>query len=356
MRILQLIHKNQRRGAEVFTGELTKRLREQGGIKVDVCSVYESSGNALGMEIESLNAHQGLLPERKAVRILRDKLKEYDIVQANSGDTLKYAAFAKLRSSRKIPLVFRNASTVSNYLRNPVQRIFNNFLYRQVDAVASVSEMSKADLTGLYPFLIDRTRVIPNGVDTTLEYNPLGVEKRPFILHVGGFTFEKDHESVLEIFMRFLENYPDAVLWLVGDGPRKEQVMTYARNLNISAQVKFVGYIDNPMDYISSADMLILPSKIEGMPGVILEAFYCQIPVVAYDVGGIPEILAPEAGWLIPRGNQEAFAGAMTEVLSNRDVTKLKIAKAFDLVKSNFSLEQITHQFVGLYSTLHGKN
>src|SRR5690606_24240930 len=116
-----------------------------------------------------------------------------DIIQTNAGDTLKYAVFSKKLYSWTTPIVCRNASVAGNYITSQIQRKFNSFLYRNVDLVISVSKASKKDLTNNFPFLKEKTQVIPIGLEERKDIEPMSLqpENVKHIVHVGGFSFEK---------------------------------------------------------------------------------------------------------------------------------------------------------------------
>jgi glycosyltransferase involved in cell wall biosynthesis len=94
----------------------------------------------------------------------------------------------------------------------------------------------------------------------------------------------------------------------------------------------------------------MLPSFIEGLPGVILESMSVRLPVVAYDVGGISEVIYSETGWLVPKGDEEAFAGSVWEVLQGTsEPREIKVNRAYQLVADHFQHKQVVGYFENLY-------
>ena len=107
------------------------------------------------------------------------------------------------------------------------------------------------------------------------------------------------------------------------------------------------------MQYIKSADVLVLPSIIEGLPGVVLEAFYCKTPVVAYDVGGIKEVVKnSETGRLIPKGDKNAFAEAIIEASLHSARNDKFVENAHKLVLSDYLNAQVVKKFLTAYESL----
>jgi glycosyltransferase involved in cell wall biosynthesis len=277
-----------------------------------------------------------------------------DLIQANAGDTLKYAVLSKLFFRWDYPIVFRNASTISRYLRNSFARWTYAFLFRFVKHVVSVSQFSRLDFISTFPKMHHKVSVIPVAVDDSdekVEGEALG--GNPCVLHIGGFTFEKNHMGLLSIFEKFRQRYPDAILTLVGDGPLRKEIEDLVVKRRLKKNVVFLGYQHNPSRYFKSAKCLVLPSIIEGLPSVILEAFQCRVPVVAYAVGGVSEIVLPgETGWLIGAKDEPAFVSAMIDVLEHPVGTAGISERAYQLVTQQFGLEDVARRFSALYAEI----
>lgn len=356
MKILNLIHKSQKRGAETFACQLSYHL---GKLDHDVKIVAIYSGEALlpfFPDIETLDASKKIsFLDIRALRKLSKIIKEFnpDIIQANSGDTLKFLIISKKIFGWKAPVVFRNASEVGRYLKSYKQKVFNKFLYKNVDRVISVSEASKNDLLCHFSFLKDKTEVIPVGLELDIIIKHITFEpvSDKHIVHVGGFSFEKNHEGLIRIFKMVLKKWPYSKLHLIGDGLLKGEILKAVEIAGITENVVFHGFVDNPLDFIAAADLLVLPSKIEGLPGVLLEAMYCKTPVVAYAVGGIPEIVNQHTGYLIEYANEKLFADTICNALAenNQGITDY----AFHFVKENFSNRNLAVKFIRSYENLH---
>lgn len=353
MKIVQLVMARQLRGVEIFTARLSRELM-RAGIKINYVSLYKTEGKELTME--GIPYHDLQVVKGSGLNLsLMYKMKTWfhefqpDIVQANAGDTLKYAVLVKILFGFKYKIVFRNASVVSQYLKSPVQKRIYRYLFARVDYIVSVSGRSMNDLVALFPFCKQKIKVIPVGIDLT-GYSPIPDFQPGFIhlVHVGGFTFEKNHEGLIRIIKQLSINIPNLKLWLIGDGPLKNKIEKEAAEHELSDVVIFTGAVSNVLDYISSARMLLLPSVIEGLPAVILEAMYCRTPVVAYDVGGTSEVVKNgRTGWLVKAGDEAGFVKAIQEVLS--DSNEIIIENAFRMVVSEFDNKEIGKRFLEVY-------
>ncbi|GIV35630.1 MAG: hypothetical protein KatS3mg032_0009 [Cyclobacteriaceae bacterium] len=358
MKILQLIQKPQLRGAEVFACQLSNQLL-QAGHEVLMFSLFpgDSPLPFAGKHIPLHRPPGNRFFDYRGWKLLAQCIYDFkpDVVQANAGDTLKYAVLSKLLFRWKAPVVFRNGSVMSRYIQSPVVKAWNAFLMRNVTYVVSVSDESSMDLVKLFPFMQNRIRTIPIGID--LPALPSTTTKtKSYIVHIGGFTFEKNHTRLLHIFKRLHERHPELSLWLVGDGPLRKMIEQQTAEMGLSSVVKFLGIQNDVMPLLQSAKILVLPSVIEGLPGVILEAMYCKIPVVAYAVGGVPEVVKNRVtGWLVQAGDEAGFVNAVNEVLQ-LDAGKLTeiTDRAHQQVVSGFNNKAITKKFVEVYLELAG--
>lgn len=357
MKVVQLVMSRQFRGAEIFAAQLSRELLSN-GVDVLYISLYQNNRPPVlvpeGIRYLDLGATRNSAVSWSLLKQLATVLRDFnpDIVQANAGDTLKYAVLSRLLFRQRYKIVFRNASTVSRYLRSSIQKGLYTLLYRWVDRVISVSEFSRKDFSTTFPALRSRTVVIPNCIIPGSPVRRTDFKDTDFnLVHVGGFTFEKNHEGVLRIFSEVKQKIPNAKLWLVGDGPLKEHIQQLVQQKAIEG-VQFTGFVANSIDYIASARVLILPSIIEGMPGVILEAMYSRIPVVAYQVGGIGELVKnSETGWLVKPGDEGGFVNAVFEISEHANI-KSVTDQAHQFVMNEFNSKDIGKRFFEAYQDL----
>ena len=360
MKIFQLIQKSQLRGAEIFACQLSNELNRRGHECVIITLFPGDSKLPFSGEIVSL----GLSKKRRFIDWFGWKKlatlvnsERPDIVQANAGDTLKYAIISKLLFRWRSKVVFRNASTVSLYIKNPLIKRWNAFLYGQTDQIVSVSKHTSDDLKRMFPKVDRLVTVAPIGVelvdfkDESYQQNNATV-----LLHVGGFTFEKNHVGLVRIFKEIRQHRQEVELWLVGDGPLRGQTEDLIKSLNLEEYVRFWGYQSDPSSFFRQAKAFLLPSIIEGLPAVILESFCYKLPVIAYDVGGIRELVrSDETGYLIEKGNEKDFATAILSVLQGGDETVLLIKNASELVAREYTMEKVADRFENIYEKLLAK-
>lgn len=163
--------------------------------------------------------------------------------------------------------------------------------------------------------------VLRNGVDLDLFHEDGRSETRALLgiegsvaLSVGNLIELKGHHLAIEAVAAL----PQVQLVIVGSGPEEGKLSALAKRLGVDARVRLVGVVPQELlrRYYSAADVLILASSREGWPNVLLEAMACGTPVVATNVGGIPDIVAaPEAGMLIDQRTALALREGIRRVL-----------------------------------------
>lgn len=167
------------------------------------------------------------------------------------------------------------------------------------------------------------THVIPNGVDLEKFHilpkagcrDRLGInESFPLLLYVGRLSQEKGIHSLIGAVAQLAASGKDFKLYLVGDGPLRAELQDLAVRHGIGERVHFVGKVDhNEVAYwMGSADFLCLPSLREGCPNVILEALGSGRPVLASEVGAIPDFVNADTGILFTPENVESISHALT--------------------------------------------
>src|SRR5581483_6579039 len=146
---------------------------------------------------------------------------------------------------------------------------------------------------------------------------------------------------------------PNASLHCIGSGPLQQEVQELINQKGLQQHVTLYGFRNDAMQFMRHADVLLLPSIIEGLPGVILEAFYCKTPVVAYDVGGIGEVVINnKTGRLVQKNNEEAFMNNVLEALDKTPDNRQMVQNAWQLVMSNYLNTGITQQFANVYESV----
>jgi N-acetyl-alpha-D-glucosaminyl L-malate synthase BshA len=200
------------------------------------------------------------------------------------------------------------------------------FSIEQSDGVTAISHYLKQRT--LDDFDIKRPiEVIPNFVNCDLyirKENPAlrakwAPEGEPVLMHLSNFRPVKRVTDVVEIFALVRERIR-AKLVLIGDGPDRGAAEYIVRKKKLARDVHFLGKQDRVYEYLSQADLFLLPSDMESFGLAALEAMACEVPVVATNVGGLPEVVEHGIdGYLFTPREVEIGARYAMEILSRPD-------------------------------------
>ena len=184
----------------------------------------------------------------------------------------------------------------------------------------------------------------------TLHEEYLIPEASPIVGVVARLEAEKGHRVLLEAWPLVLAAHPEAWLLIVGEGSERNSLEAQAGSLGISDRVVFTGRREDVPAVTAALDVAVLPSYREAQGLSVLEAMALSRPVVASNVGGIPEMIEDGvSGLLVPPGNREALAGAINRLLSDHPYADMLAKRGHDLVHDRFCIELMTSQIEALY-------
>jgi len=366
MRILQVIQKTQLRGAEIFACQLSTEMIKEGHT-VDIVFLFPYDKELIDqfpyLKFTPLNANRSRrFVDFSAYRRLKILIESgrYDLVQANAGDTLKYCAISKALHRWKAPLIFRNATKMSGFIRNRYHRLFNGLFLNQCKKYISVSENCRQDLIHLFPDLAADTITIPIGTYILNDIKPfaLPVEiNEPVFINIGSFAWEKNQTFLLDIFDLYYKTYGQGYLWILGEGRLRIPIEEKIQSLNLTSRVILWGSRRDVLPILKRADAFVMPSVIEGLPGVILEALACGVPVVASSVGGIPEVIRNNVnGYCIDDFEPEAYVKCMHGLVNDTALCERLTAAGHQTLEEGYLMPVIARRFTAFYqSVLAGK-
>jgi glycosyltransferase involved in cell wall biosynthesis len=359
MRILQISQRPQRRGAEVFAHQLSAELRRKGH-EAAIAYLYPHSGDGMlplenGDRLLDADEHHPLETligvQPSLVRGLRAIMEEFrpDVTQVNGARTVKYGALVRhLHKGVGGTIVYRNIGTVHDWVRGTRRKLFYKAIFQGIDGVVAIS---RASMDALRPALPRRTplTVISNAIDPgslqpvvpreVLRASARTPSAATVALFVGSLAREKRLDRLIEAVLGARQRLPDLYLWIVGDGPLRAELERHVERVGISDVVRFFGARDDVASYYAAADLLALVSDTEGVPGVVLEAGYLSLPVIATRVGGVPEcVLEGETGLLVSPGDHESL-----------------VRRAREWVTAHHTMETIASKFVEFYQVVLGR-
>jgi glycosyltransferase involved in cell wall biosynthesis len=201
---------------------------------------------------------------------------------------------------------------------------------------------------------INRFKEIPESEISELR-NSLWVNKDNFLwLAAGRIEKQKDYLTLLGAMKIVLEKFPQSRLLIAGHGGQYEQIADKIQVLDLDEQVKLLGVRGDIPALLQAADALILSSLWEGLPNIILEAFCSHLPVVATNVGGIPELIEHSKNGLISSaGEPLALADTMINMMSQSPKKRNALAAvAFRKVEDFFTVDKMINEWENLFIVL----
>lgn len=172
------------------------------------------------------------------------------------------------------------------------------------------------------------------------------------LVHVSNFRRVKRLPDVLEIFRQVDEQVPSLLL-LVGEGPELAHTDQRCKELGLQGKVRFLGTVLAVEEVLAHADLFLLPSEMESFGLSALEAMACEVPVIASNAGGIPEVVIDgETGYLHPVGDTAAMARSAIVLLQNEDRRREFGVAARQRAIDEFSIGDIVGRYRQLYERL----
>ena len=226
----------------------------------------------------------------------------------------------------------------------------------QSDGVTAISHYLKEATKEIFQF--DDIEVIPNFIcQTDYARHPvaelrssLAPEGEPLLVHVSNFRPVKRPVDCVEILARVLKKGISTRLVMVGDGSERPSVEHRARCLGVYDKCLFVGKQPRIVDYLSAADVLLLPSEQESFGLAALEAMACEVPVIASRVGGIPEVVTDgETGFLSEVGDLEKMAEDAARLLSDITLRREMGKRARDSAVERYRTDIVIPQYIEFY-------
>jgi N-acetyl-alpha-D-glucosaminyl L-malate synthase BshA len=230
------------------------------------------------------------------------------------------------------------------------------FSIQESDGVTAVSESLRNDTYRELGVKID-IRVIPNFIDCSVYQRrdvaavkaSLAPNGEPILIHVSNFRPVKRVQTVIELFAQVRAERP-ARLLMVGDGPELADASRLARSLGLGDDVKFLGEQDQIVPLLSASDVFLLPSSQESFGLAALEAMACEVPVVATNIGGLPELIADgRTGFLHAPDDVNGMAASTLRLITDRELHDRMAKAARHAAKTRFCDDKIIPMYEHLY-------
>lgn len=372
-RILYVITKGTWGGAQRYVYELALAARDQGYVATVACG----TPGQLVRRLEDAGIPVVLIPGlSRDVRVGADLRALIALVllmcrerpTVVHGNSSKAGLLASLAG--RIAGVPRVIFTAHGWAWNELRPAWQKYVFKALHLVTvlashtviAVSEAVALQATWM-PFSTKRFITIRHGV-APLPLLPRS-EARTFITEQDHIDIAPDAfwigtlaelhptkglDTLLHALVRVRAQHPEVALLLIGAGQDRGRLTALAHMLRIESAVHFAGHIEHAARLLPALDLFAFPSRSEALGYAALEAGQAELPVVASNVGGIPEIIEHESsGLLVPPGDEEVLAHALTLLIENHELRARLAATLALRVRESFGIEQMLEATFKLY-------
>ena len=328
---------------------------------------------AWGHEIITLNiaatSKRGFQPSvvLKIARIIKER--KIDIVHCQRHKPTVYGTLAAYLAGKDSKVISHVRGL--NRTRNLRRRLLNRLLFKRIARVIAVSNGVREDIVKSNPKAIrEKVVTVYNGINV-VPFLDCGLTRKQARARLGlpgkeGFIYgtvgrlveTKGQKVLLKAFAKVYGKYPESWLLLAGAGRLESELKVLASALDIHERVVFLGFRRDIPEILKACDVFVLPSIAEGLPGALLEAMATGIPVIASQVGGVPEILnSADLGVMVPPSAVDELSVAMEQLCSMDEMKRNEVGKALrQRVLEQFTSEKMVSAMVGQYMEVMGED
>lgn len=246
--------------------------------------------------------------------------------------------------------------------------LFKNLIfkfYNYSDLFVTISGAIKEDFVNNFGVKSDLIKIVRNPVDinkiTTLAELDIKRDKfvfeneKKYMIGVGRLVDQKNFSKLLDIFDIVKKNNPNTDLIILGQGPNLNDLVKKTEELDLVSSVHFLGFQDNPYQFLKRADCFCLTSVWEGLPQVIAEAMICKIPVVSVDCESGPREMIENntTGILVDKKDDILFAKSVCDILNGRVINRdLIVERAYNFAVKEYSIENCLLKYLNIINSI----
>ena len=352
MRVLHVLTRAHRRGGETFGVQLHEALLSR-GLDSSIVALAPAPPGQEALDLPTL----GATPRSGASMLgVRRRAGGADVVVAHGSDTLLACRLALLGSP--IPFVYVNIGDPLHWASTRARRVRVRWMMNGAAAVGAIAPSAVDRLVthlGLSP---DKVRFTGNGRDPA-HFRPADQAGRdkarralglPLLAPVAVAVAALSEEKRLDVAIDAIGSLPEWHLVVAGDGPRAETLSARAAAA-APGRVHLLGSVADVRPALAASDVSVLTSTTEGLPGALIEAAMCGLPLVGTDVGFVRDLIEDgRTGRLVAVGSPAATAAALVECLGHRAPWG---QQARDLAAGRFASEQVVDRWLEILTSVN---
>jgi len=293
--------------------------------------------------------------------IILSRKYDFDILHAHSAIPTGLIGVIVTKILKKPIFITVHGMDINNFENSSIfKRLITFSLNNCTKAIAVSDNLAKK----MRYLKINQNKIVilRNAVDTN-RFKPLRNENlrkyckikdnEILILFVGYLDTFKGIFDIIDAFGEIKQTHDNIKLMIIGNGPKKHELENRVLALDLKNSVIFTGKLkpDEIHSYYQAADIFTLPSYTEGLPLAVLEAMSCGIPVIASNVGGIPEIIKNnENGFLIPPKNKKILKNNLIILIDNARLREKFRRNSIEIIKDKFDINKKINILIKLYS------
>ncbi|MEM2179039.1 MAG: glycosyltransferase family 4 protein [Candidatus Methanomethylicaceae archaeon] len=271
--------------------------------------------------------------------------RKYDIIHAHNLPSIIPMKFAKGKKILTLHGIYsEQIKLLHGKFLGKISIWFEEKSLKWADKITVVSKKAREYYLGR-GFEVE---YIPNAIDLKIIPEKGIKEYDKQIVYVGRLSKEKG----VDILIKAFEEIEDCHLLIIGDGPERNTLIKFAKG---NPRIHFLGYKprEEAIKYIKGSDILVLPSRQEGLSTTILEAMACKTPVIATNVGGNPEIIEHmKTGILVKSENIQEIKEAIKLLLENKELAKKIKEEAYNLIIKEYEWNRVIEKYLKLYNII----
>lgn len=275
------------------------------------------------VQVHQLNAVRVLLGAVGLVRLVR--IIKPDLILSGMFHLNFLVLLAKPFFFRATRILVRQNGMLSAWPRQSPRlgRLLYRLLYPHSDGIVSQTQAMAEDLkncVGIKPGIhVLHNPVDAAGIRQMCRSAPKWTGPGPHLLAMGRLSPEKGFDLLLDAFHRIRIAHPTAGLTILGEGPERNALQKRAASLGIASRVQLAGYVSEPYSWLADATLLVIPSRCEALPNVLLEGAAAGLPIVATPCSAsVIQLLQDQPGtWLAPEVSSDALAHSLHTALTS---------------------------------------
>lgn len=376
--ILQVVYSLNPGGTETVLVDLINSLDKDRFTNV----VYTLTSNgSLGCKIcdKNIKIYEGKKKKgidlgliSKILKIIEEE--NIDIIHGRAWVSVIPCVLIRLFSKKRVKVIIgyhgQNYFEVDSKKRNFGRMLLQKFLLRYVDVLYTLNSGMRDYFSYQTGVNRDRFCIIPNGIDINLRNlnknvehivqlrNELKINAEDLVVgFVGRLDKVKNLPTLCKAVKKAQDKYVHLKLLLVGSGPEESNLITLVNDLGISSSVVFSGWQDKPGAYYQLMDMYVQPSHFEGMSSALAQAMLYEIPAIASNVGGNPDLVEnSRTGFLFEPDDVDGLLDKVCFLAADAQLRRRLGSQGKERITKEFSLATMVRRYEELYSGLISDN